>query len=75
MDSVKLKYGTKSFELPRICVTVTDITALFQVQPDGLHLKIKDNEGVWKNEFPDEDGIFDAGVGDCYVVSLIYSHH
>jgi len=57
------------FDLPRDCISTSDINTLFDLQENGLHLKIKvGNE--WINEFPSDDGNFERGNGNiCHVVS------
>lgn len=74
MDFVKLKLGQAEFDLPRQCITVTDVTTLFHLERNGLHLKIQRDSGEWSNQYPSLDGSFDTGTGSvCYVVSLAFN--
>jgi len=66
MDFVKLKLGQAEFDLPRQCITVTDVTTLFHLERNG--------PGEWSNQYPSLDGSFDTGTGSvCYVVSLAFN--
>ena len=70
METVILKYGQSEFTLPRNCITKDDLSVLFNLEINGAHLKIKENN-IWINRYPDDDGVIDPGNGEfCYVVSF-----
>ena len=66
METVILKYGQSEFTLPRNCITKDDLSVLFNLEINGAHLKIKENN-IWINRYPDDDGVIDPGNGEfCY---------
>lgn len=77
MDAVIIKLGQKEIELPREVISLDDLANIFQLEKNGLHLKVQRADGNWHSEYPSEvDQLFDTGSGRiCYVVSqVIYCH-
>ena len=58
--------------LPISDITVDDLKSMFNIKPDGVHLKAKVNQDEWKNFYPDGTGVFKlpASINLAYVVSI-----
>ena len=58
--------------LPISAIAVDDLTCMFNIKPDGIHLKAKVKE-EWKKFYPNENGFFQLplSINVAYVVNII----
>jgi len=67
---VELKYGEKALRLPRDCIELKDLSNLFKLEKEGLHIKYQDTNASWMNCFPSNGGKFILPTG-CFTAHVI----
>lgn len=61
MSQIEIKYGPRSISLPKSSLDIRDMTLIFNVHDDGLHLKVKDENQSWVNVWP-QGNLFPEGL-------------
>ena len=56
MSTINVKFGNRNMALPKNSLDVRDITLIFNVQEEGLHIKVKEGE-IWKNLLPQSNNL------------------
>ena len=71
--SITIKFQTKAMRLPKNAVEVQDLTLIFNVRIEGMHLKVNHVEQGWLNIWP-QNGLFpEHELQDCDEALLIAS--
>ena len=68
----ELIFKSEKVFLPISAIAVDDLKCMFNIKPDGVHLKAKVKE-EWKNFYPNDSGFFQIplSINVAYVVSII----
>ena len=68
----ELIFKSEKVFLPISAIAVDDLKCMFNIKPDGVHLKAKVKE-EWKNFYPNDNGSFQLplSINVAYVVSII----
>ena len=67
----ELIFKSEKVFLPISAIAVDDLKCMFNIKPDGVHLKAKVKE-EWKNFYPSDNGFFQfpLSINVAYVVSI-----
>ena len=68
----ELIFKSEKVFLPISVIAVYDLKCMFNIKPDGIHLKAKVKE-EWKHFYPNDNGFFQLplSINGAYVVSII----